>query len=170
MILTEEQVTLPYGCLMLNFELPKWSWFVGKFIDSDDFEPQKWMDGKAKYDDAHITILYGFEPSVKLEEIKPLLMKLEDINVEFRGIDHFGGEKFDVVKFNCESEQVRQMRKVVETLPNKQTYFEYNPHVTIAYVKPGLGSKYDRKITPFTLKPVEYLFSKPGEETRRFVI
>ena len=169
-ILTEEQVNLPYGCLMLSFELPKWAWFVSKFINPDDFEPQKWMDSKASYDEGHATILYGFEPTVKLEEIKPLLMKLEDINVEFRCINHFSNEKFDVVKFECESDQMRQMRKVVETLPNKQIHSEYNIHATIAYVKPGEGAKYDRKLTPFTLKPDAYLFSSNGDPVRRFII
>lgn len=168
--LNEEQVNLPYGCLMISFELPKWEWFVGKFIDSNDFEPQKWMENKATYDECHTTVLYGFEPNVKLEEIKPLLMKLEDINVEFKSINHFGNEKFDVVKFECESEQLRQMRKVVETLPNKQSYSEYNIHSTIAYVNAGLGSKYDRTFTPFVLNPDAYLFSSNGEPVKRFVI
>lgn len=177
-MLTEaEKATLPYGCLMLVFDLPKWPQFVEKFIDSEDFEPQKWMEGKAKYEEPHVTLLYGFEQEVTLDQIKPLLMPLEDINVEFKDVSVFYNTNytdegaFDLVKFGCESDQLRQIRKVLETLPNKQTYSEYNPHATIAYVKAGKGKKYDgATFTPFTLKPNKYLFSAPDKSSVEFVL
>jgi 2'-5' RNA ligase len=170
-LIKEEKVSLPKGCLMVLFDLPKWPEFVSKFIDSEDFEPQKWMEDKATYEQPHVTILYGFDPEVTLDEVKALLMPLEEINVEFKSIGHFGNENFDVVNFVCESEQLRQMRTVVETLPNEQTYPDYNIHATIAYVKPGEGAKHEgAKFTPFTLKPSKYLFSAPDGTNEEFTL
>lgn len=169
MILNEREVKLPYGCLMITFNLPKWEWFVEKLIKEEDLRPQVWMEDKATYEQMHVTVLYGFEPEVELDTIKPLLLPLDEIEVEFLRINSFENKEFDVVKFEAKSEQLSALNKVLSTLPNKPTY-SYNPHATIAYVKPGLGKKYNKTVKPFILKPSAYLFSSANGSKEEFTI
>jgi len=174
--LLEVEAKIPYGCLMITFALPKWEWFVDKFIDPADYEPQLWMDDKATYDQMHITVLYGLDSKITLDEVKPLLIPIEDINVDFKAINHFenasygGKNSFDLIKFEVESEQLRALNKVLTTLPHKEFYSYYQPHATIAYLKTGEGAKYDRTIRPFTLKPDGYLFTSANGSTTAFIV
>jgi 2'-5' RNA ligase len=174
--LNEATVKIPFGCLMVTFALPKWEWFVSKLVNPNDYEPQRWMEGNATYDQMHITVLYGLDPKVTLDEVRPLLLPIDEINVDFKAINHFPnagygeGNRFDLVKFEVESEQLRALNKVVSTLPHKEFYAHYHPHATIAYVKVGEGEKYDRAIKPFTLKPDGYLFTAADGSTVSFII
>lgn len=168
--LTEETAKLPYGCLMATFNLPKWKWFVAEFVNEDDLQPQKWMENESKYDHMHVTVLFGFEKEVEIEEVKALLMPLEDIEIEFEAIDHFSNETFDVVKFKCESKALQKLHTVLKTLPHWESPHGFNIHATIAYVKPGKGAKYDRTIKPFKLKPDGYKFSRPDGSEESFTL
>ena len=168
--LLKEDVELPFGVVMVTYDLPKWKWFVEKLIDEEDLAPQKNLEGRSYHDKPHTTILDGLSPEISIDDVKPLLQHLEKIDVEFLNIDFFEGKYFDVVKFNCESPYLKAQNQIVKTLPHKELYDGYNIHTTIAYVKKGEGQKYVRKITPFTLKPDGYLFSSPDRATVSFII
>ena len=169
-LLKEDVVKLPYGCIMVTFALPKWQWFVNELIDPNDLKPQRWMEGKAMYDQPHCSILYGLAPNVTIDEVRPLLMHLDNIDVEFTGISCFETERCDVVKFDCESPQLRALSKIIRTLPHEDPHSTYNIHATIAYVNKGEGEKYIKKITPFTLKPDGYLNSSPDGASVGFIV
>lgn len=171
-LLEEENIELEYGALMVDFDLPKWQWFTDKLIDEADLQPQEWMDNcKAKYDSPHVTILYGFLPSVDLQDIKPLLPPVQTIQVTFDTINIFENPEFDVVKFEGESKQLRAINKVVQSVPHADLYDTYNIHMTIAYVKPHVGEKYIRNITPFALRPYQYSFFHPNRrESESFIL
>ena len=55
----------------------------------------------------------------------------------------FENEKFDVLKYDVVPGILAEANKVVsDKFPNTDTYPDYHPHVTVAYLKPGTGKKY----------------------------
>ncbi len=51
---------------------------------------------------------------------------------------------FDVVVVEIISDDLKALHALIkENLPNEQTYEDYRPHLTLAYVKSGAGAKYD---------------------------
>jgi 2'-5' RNA ligase len=147
--------TYSHGCIMVGLNLPGWNNFTNKFIADED------IAGDGRETECHTTILYGFLPEVTIEDVKTLLLPLNQIYVTLTQINCFtGNSNYDVVKFEAASPLLNQMNTILKTLPNKTTFPSYNPHVTIGYVKPGLGDKYIRNIKPITLQPVNYIFSQ----------
>lgn len=151
-----------YGCLMCTVEIPAWSQIVGK-IDTKDltFGP-----GKTSIENnPHVTILYGFHSNVRCSDLVPYLFELDECHVWAENISLFENEKYDVIKFGLASDELNSMhRNLKEMFDNSYSFDEYNPHMTIAYVKSGLGRKYivDFK-RPILIKLSKYYFSSPWE-------
>jgi len=145
-----------YGCVMVGLDLPGFNKFTHKFIDEED------LAGDGREDEAHITILYGLLPEVTVEDVKTLLLPLDQVYATLSQINSFtGNPEYDVVKFEVSSPLLVEMNTILKTLPNETKFPSYNPHATISYVKPGLGDKYLRNIKPVSLQPVNYIFSRP---------
>lgn len=96
----------------------------------------------------HLTLLYGLKPNITKEQIEEVLAKTIDgdkIIIEIENIDTFENDSFDVVKFNVKkTEQLQRIFDALSELPNENTFPDYNPHMTIGYVKKGLGEKYKK--------------------------
>ena len=60
----------------------------------------------------------------------------------------FETDKYDVIKIDVKpNKELLEYRKdLIENTKNTQTYPEYTPHMTVAYVNKGKGSKYIKKI------------------------
>lgn len=52
------------------------------------------------------------------------------------------GRDYDVVKIDVDSPDLHDLNEMLAALPHTDTHPDYRPHVTLAYVKPGLGKKY----------------------------
>ncbi|MCK9416071.1 2'-5' RNA ligase family protein [Candidatus Dojkabacteria bacterium] len=140
-----------YDCVMLSSDIDKKDWndFL-KIIDEKDLylgETQKDIDDDeyGLESEPHITLLYGIHPKENDKaEILDWLKTLKPIKLELSKIGIFENEKYDVVKIEVEpTEQLLKYRKYIEeTFENTQTFDEYNPHMTLGYVKSGKGKKY----------------------------
>jgi hypothetical protein len=134
--------SIEYGCLMADFShIKNWDEILN-MIDKDDLYVVGNEFGKET--DCHITILYGFHDDVSAEDVKNLLnnnIKFP-IKVKLTGISVFNNPEFDVVKIDIESEDLVNLNTLVKKLPYTSDFPQYQPHITIAYVKPGMGSKY----------------------------
>ncbi len=54
-----------------------------------------------------------------------------------------GGAEYDVVKIDVHSDDLVRLNGVISYgTPVTDTHPKYQPHITLAYVKPGLGKKY----------------------------
>lgn len=90
----------------------------------------------------HITMLYGLEDD-QSEEVKELLKGMEGkIQATLGKVTKFRNEVFDVLKIEVNSPDLTKINVILKTLPNKNTYPTYIPHVTLAYVKPGEGEEF----------------------------
>nr|HPI82665.1 2'-5' RNA ligase family protein [Candidatus Paceibacterota bacterium] len=106
----------------------------------------------------HITVVYGIhEDEIDPETVASVIKaNMKPLTVTIDEIDIFEGKEYDVVKYNVPvNDQLKKYRELFLKFPNTQTFPEYHPHMTIAYVKPGMGKKYKRKLR----EPFEVTFT-----------
>ncbi|HUU53143.1 MAG TPA: 2'-5' RNA ligase family protein, partial [Candidatus Bathyarchaeia archaeon] len=118
----------------------------GKTIpDNELYEEGKDDDTHGREETPHITVRYGLE-TINPKDVEPAFKDISPIKVKFGKVSIFEpeNENYDVVKVDVESQDLHEAnKKVGETveLPG-ETYKDYKPHATIAYVKKGEGKKY----------------------------
>lgn len=167
-LLERNNDNLDYGCLMLYADVPNWKDKIS-IIDKDDVYEKDDDYGYEK--DPHVTIIYGFHESEidKNEMYDKIKDIIKPIEVTINKIDIFESEDYDVVKFDVPvTKELKEYRKEFLKFPNTQTYKEYHPHITIAYVKKGEGKKYVQKIKPFKVKFNRAVYSYPGYNKKYF--
>lgn len=132
-----------YGAVMLPlpshlvFEVLKYQ----KLIDPSDVVELE--------DDPHITVKYGVDPSIPVSEVRRVLSGIGPINVVLGRTSLFELPDQEVLKLEVTSPSlitanllVRKHLKCIDTYPT------YIPHVTLAYLKTGSGSKYEGIMIP----------------------
>lgn len=133
-----------YGCVMLEIPISEQSW--KELTDKINFEDiytdvEDPTYGKEKY--PHLTLLYGLHSEVTLEQIKNCFSGINSIDVKVNGIGTFQGEQFDVVKLNVEKNyQLQTIFDNLSKLPNSNKFKDYQPHITISYLRKGTAMKY----------------------------
>lgn len=149
-----------YNCLMLGFEIPDWASLVSQLINKEDIYNNEENEFGLELT-PHVTILWGIEPEVKLTSFKKYLIPPIGINIKLSEISLFESEKYDVVKFSVDSKILHDMHdKIMAEVPNTQTFPDYHPHMTIAYVKAGTGKKYITQLkNPIELLSYRYSYS-----------
>ena len=82
--------------------------------------------------------------------MKPITLSVDEVDI-------FEGDEYDVVKYNLPiTDQLQEYRDLFMQFPNTQSFPDFKPHMTIAYVKPGTGKKYKRKLS----EPFDVTFTK----------
>jgi 2'-5' RNA ligase len=154
------------GCLMVSFDIPNWSFYLGNLIEPNDVyseykngEEDKGIQLKTP----HCTILYGIYNDVQQSDLLRYLLPLQSIPVKFGNITIFENNNFDVVKMDVKSEELNKInRNIINNIPYSSSYKVYKSHVTLGYVKKGTGQKYLRTNNkPFILYPNSYWFTNP---------
>jgi len=170
-----------YGCVMMDPEKIKdWEKNHLEGILEEDIYEDPSDDSYGLEEEPHITVLYGIHE----DEIDPTVIvdmmeqKMEPVVVQISEIDIFENKDYDVVKYNVPvTKQLKKYRDMfIKAFENTQTYPDYHPHMTIAYVKKGTGKKYKKKLdTPFEVRFNKAVYSYHKEDaeneelTRRVV-
>lgn len=154
-----------YGCLMIYVKFPNWQAFTNSIDKSILYEPQNERYGIET--DPHITILYGIHDNVGDRDVVNLFsdIKKTDFDLILKGIDCFKNKDYDVLKLNVKSEKLNQLNNIAKTLPHTNTFPDYKPHLTIAYLKSGYGDSFSNP--NFQTKLIEIdkiVYSKPNGE------
>lgn len=91
----------------------------------------------------HITVKYGLHDN-EPEKVRELLADEKPITVKMGKTSVFDDSgDGDVVKVDVDSPELRALnKKIADAMEHTDTHPGYSPHVTVAYVKPGLGKKY----------------------------
>ncbi len=88
--------------------------------------------------DVHCTIKYGFYPDLSKRDLAQVLHQVKPFKVRLKSLNQFNSENYDVVKFEVEKDEIlSKLRDICDEFPNEDQYPEYNPHMTMAYVKSG---------------------------------
>lgn len=121
-----------YSCVMAVIENPEKILKFGKKISNDDiYTPE------GRELDPHVTALYGLHTDDP-EEIKPIISKFNKLSATLGAISKFSNKpEYDVLKLNVKSDDLHALNKALKKLPYTSDYPDYEPHVTIAYVKKG---------------------------------
>lgn len=159
------------GCVMISLKFDNWNDILDKIDDSDVFLRNDGPCGKCK--SPHITLLYGFHSGVTIDEIKNCFegVSANDIELVVDGVSTFENKEFDVVKLGIkESSMLIELNKRLLNLPNSNEFPEYKPHITIAYVKKGLGQKYVDKNYTSIIRDIHHISYTNDHKSYKFDI
>jgi hypothetical protein len=137
---------------------------AGKSIADDDLAE----DGRET--DPHVTVRYGFMPSVEASEVERIALPYGPIGFTLGHTGVFAGSEHDVVYFTVNPNKsdglvpsspvsgvptavypssdraLWELHEALGDLSHEDTHPTYIAHACIAYVKPGLGEKYAKMI------------------------
>lgn len=118
-----------------------------KIADAAALIPPDKLADKGIETEPHVTVKYGLhgeDPAAVAEVLKdepPIEVTLGKASV-FEGKDG----KPDVLKVDVDSPALHELNaKIADALPHTDTFPDYHPHVTIAYLKNGEGAAYEGK-------------------------
>lgn len=151
-----------YGCVMANVDeeaARKIIDFNYKTISEDILYINENDDSFGREQHPHVTIKYGLVQSYTENQIRQLLRQVTPFNIQVRGLSIFENENFDVVKFDVDGPELRKLNEIFSNLPNHDEYPTYNPHMTVAYVKKGMGKRFAKtpgKVAKIPIRTIVY--------------
>jgi hypothetical protein len=122
------------GYLMAEFRVHDWE-EIQKFVKEED------LHEKGRELNPHVTIAYGFKPDTNEKELFSRLKGQDYITAIMDDIGIFENEEYDVLYIQVQSNDLFRLHSKFANELGKQD-FEYNPHMTIAYLQKGKGSEY----------------------------
>lgn len=156
-----------YGCVMLHFDFPELC-KIQDMINPDDIYEDENDDSFELESEFHITLLFGLHDEVSTNNIKKVLEKFEYGPCKLTNPSIFENEKYDVFKYDVVYPTrggafLHKTNYELKKLPHTSEFPEYNPHVTIGYLKPKKGQRYVKAIknSEFIVTPKYAIYSKP---------
>jgi broad specificity phosphatase PhoE/2'-5' RNA ligase len=122
-------------------EILEWS---SKNISEEDLYKEGDEYGREDY--LHITVFYGIHSENPNEAIK-LLSKEKSFKIKLDKISFFESDEqpYDVLKIDIKSSDLLRINEFLRKNIKESTvtFQDYKPHLTLAYLKKGLGKKFD---------------------------
>ena len=133
-----------YNCAMLFFSFPEIN-EIHDLIDSNDLFTKPDEDyGLEK--EPNVTLLYGLHDNVTVKDVESILDNYTFSTCKAHNPSLFSNDEYDVLKFDIVGDNLSEINKELTKFPHTTDYPDYHPHMTIAYLKPGLGKKYVKKL------------------------
>lgn len=169
-LLEENSKARSYSCLMLDCsELKSELTAIQKEIDHEDLYDE---EGYGLEKEPHITVLYGIHEQDS-KRVKDRL-GLNPIEYEITGLSLFKNDDYDVLKCSVKSDDLKKLNKhCCDKLDFTNDYPTYTPHMTVAYLKPGMGSKYTKstsKLFNKTHTSNKFLFSNKDSKKAHWTL
>lgn len=163
-LLTEDR-KYEYGCAMLYFNFPEMK-NIHSLINPQDLYEDPDDSTFGLETEPHCTLLFGLHDEISTENIKHILGNYVFSTCKLSNPSLFKNEKYDVLKFEVEGPNLHLVNKDLRNYPHTNSYPDYQPHCTIAYIKSGLGQKYidllnQKQMNQFDLLPSYAVYSKP---------
>lgn len=100
----------------------------------------------------HVTVKYGLSTK-NAGTVAGHIGMYPSPAFRFGDISCFESPKHDVLKYDIDSPDLHSLHHKLSGLKHMDTHGEYSPHVTIAYLKPGMGRKYAARFNRFDRTP-----------------
>lgn len=146
-----DRLAYSYSCVMANLpdgptrEIRQWA--KDNIPDSDLAS-----DGREEH--IHVTVKYGLH-IVDFTKVRDYLKDLQPIPITLGPISLFRNDGHDVVKISVISPELVKFNKIIsDSFEHTDTHPNYIPHITVAYVRPGQGQKYEG-LTPFANRSMD---------------
>ena len=138
--LLEDSGPHSYSCVMIN--LPEdlanqvMAWGKLNVKDEDVFVDKK--GGKGRETEPHVTVLYGLLDENPTDMLTQVFEHTAPFDIKLGACSLFRNGDYDVLKMEVLSPFLHALnRNVCSVAAHENDYPTYQPHVTIAYVKPG---------------------------------
>lgn len=154
-----------YGCVMLYFTFPQIK-DIHTEIDENDLYVEDEDRTFGLEDEPHCTLLYGLHKEVSVDEIKETVANFKFDELKLHNASLFENQydvlKFDVGYVNKDENFLHDCNKALCELPHTNSFPDYHPHMTIAYIKKGMGQKYVDmfKKLEYNVKPEYIVYSQ----------
>jgi len=176
-VLFEGNGKYSYSCVMAMITDPS---VINTLSDwSDKNIPENKLvvndDVKGREDEFHVTIKYGLLENSPSEKLVEIVNNFNPFNITIDKVSIFKNSKddgFDVIKCEIKSKEILELNKLIcKYCPYQDTYKHYNPHLTLAYVKPNscdsLVGKYPLGDTTSKILVDKLTFASPGDDNNK---
>lgn len=93
--------------------------------------------------EVHVTVKYGLHTEDP-GDVARVVSGTGPVSIKLGKTSLFSNDDADVLKLDVESSDLHKLNKLIsDSLETTDSHPKYIPHVTIAYLKPGAGKKYD---------------------------
>lgn len=145
LLLADKDKSQEFGCLMALVNkkdcIPIIN-FKKKLIKEEDLYHEIDKNGKDEYGrelECHITLKFGFVRDLNELEIRQLLKEQKSFVVELYELSKFDSDPdFDVIILKAKSPILNRLNQLSSIYPNQDEHPDYQPHLTLGYVKKGL--------------------------------
>ena len=136
-----------YAFLMVDYETPSIIKDLQKKIPSRELYTEKDNEDYGLEKQSHVTLVPCLDNDIDIDKLKSYLKPINEYDIVLTDISKFECEKFDVLKCAVKSKALKDTNKeIVDKFETHSEYKDYNPHMTIAYMKKGMADKYLKKI------------------------
>lgn len=156
-----------FGCVMVFFTFPDIK-DVQDIISKEDLYTEEDDDSYGLEKNPHITLLYGLHSNdIKDQDVMDAVDTSVFTDLILHNASIFKSEKYGVLKFDVRYPYksgafLSKLNKKLSEFPHTNTFPDYHPHSTIAYLKSGTSKKYIDllKDKEFTVTPNKIVYSK----------
>ncbi len=136
-----------YAFLMVDYETPSIIKDLQKKIPSRELYTEEDNKDYGLEKQSHVTLVPCLDNDIDIDKLKSYLKPINKYDIVLTDISKFECEKFDVLKCAVKSKALKDTNKeIVDKFETHSEYKDYNPHMTIAYMKKGMADKYLKKI------------------------
>lgn len=108
------------------------------FVTDDElYIPESDPEGFGREKEVHVTVKFGLHDGEPSPDLLRIIEETQPFEIEIGPCTLFENEEFDVVKFDVDSDALRDLNARISKLPNSDSHPEYSPHITVAYVTKG---------------------------------
>lgn len=159
-----------YAFLMIDYEMPEIIRSLHDEIpDEELYLNEEYPNDYGREMKTHLTLVPCLPNDCDINMIKSMLRPLSEYAILLTNVSAFENDEYDVLKCDAASDIVTGTNKrICDVLPTFTEYKDYHPHVTVAYMKPGLSGRYHKDvILPLVvLKPKNFVFSYYDENDK----
>ena len=114
-----------------------------------DFEFDKYV---------HITVSFGINIHTDINLIKEIVRNRPSY-FQLTELSLFENDNFDIIKFDVMSSDLRILNHIIKSkMEVKSTFYNYHPHLTVAYVPKGMGRELIARLNKLLYEELNFSF------------